>query len=73
MLWAACFYPRSFELTAGLKGLYGRPRRILTIRSEAFPSQSVGILPFSEPQNNHTLPPITKVLDDLMRKDYGMV
>jgi len=46
MLWAACFYPRSFELTAGLKGSYGRPTRILTIRSEAFPSQSFGILPF---------------------------
>jgi hypothetical protein len=45
MLWAACFYPRSFELTSGLKGPYDRPRRMLTIRSEALPSQSFGILP----------------------------
>jgi len=45
MLWAACFYPRSFELTSGLKGSYGRPRRISTIRSEDLPSQSFGILP----------------------------
>ena len=64
----------NFQLvTLILKGSYGRPRRILTILSEALPSQSWGILPFSEPQNNHTLPPITKVLDDLMHKDYGMV
>ena len=34
----------SFHLS-DLKGLYGRPRRILTILSEALPSQSFGILP----------------------------
>jgi hypothetical protein len=33
-------YALSFELTSGLKGSYGRPRRILTILSEALPSQS---------------------------------
>jgi len=38
MLWAACFYPLPSDLTSGLKGSYGRPRRISTILSEAFPS-----------------------------------
>jgi len=44
--WAFSHYILPFNLMSVLKGSCGRPRRISTIRSEAFPSQSFGILPF---------------------------